>query len=128
MVYYDEPHMASILGSENTFETVEIQNSDLNRKLTVSVKEGSMIPKDPLTQANQAIDLFQAGALDPITLHERLDDPNPRETVKKLVTFQSNPSSLFPEVAQEQTETVIDPQQPPVDEQSSDILNSVPIQ
>ena len=96
-VYYDVEHIASILGSENTFETISIRNEDLDTKLLVSVKEGSLIPKDPLTQANQAIDLWSAGAIDPVTLHERLDDPNPRETVRKLVQFQTNPQSFLPE-------------------------------
>ena len=124
-VYYDEPHIASIIGSENTFETVQIRNTDLNRKLTVSVKEGSMIPKDPLTVANQAIDLFAAGAIDPITLHERLDDPNPRETVKKLVEFQTNPQGLFPEVSQQQPGAAV---QGGAEQQSGDLLSSVPLQ
>lgn len=129
-VYYDEAHVASIIGKENAFETIEIKNSDMDRKLTVSVKEGSMIPKDPLTQANQAIDLFGAGAIDPIELHSRLDDPNPRETVKQLVQFQTDPQSLFPEVQQP-----VVPEQggmqggvPPEQEQGNTLLSQVPIQ
>jgi len=95
MVYYDVPHMASVIGKGNAFETVQISREDFNRQLLVSVKEGSMIPKDPLTQANQAIDLYSAGAISPVTLHERLDDPNPQETVKELVEFQTNPQSIL---------------------------------
>lgn len=121
-VYYDTPHIASIIGSENAIETVTIKNEDLNRKLVISVKEGSMIPKDPLTVANQAIDLFSAGAIDLITLHERLDDPNPRETALKTIQMAQNPSSVFPEIAGQVPQT-----QDLESAKSTELLDSVPI-
>lgn len=99
-VYYDEEHIGSVIGKANAMETVRLRNEDLDRQLIVSVKEGSMIPKDPLTQANQAIDLATAGLISPLTLHERLDDPNPKETVKELVEFQVNPQAA---IGEEQT-------------------------
>jgi hypothetical protein len=101
-VYYDEPHSASVLGKERALEYIELINTDFNRKLTVSVKEGSLIPKDELTQRNEAIDLWSANALDPITLFDRLKFPNPRESAKQLFLWQSNPISLFPDLQAEQ--------------------------
>jgi len=90
-VYYDEPHTAAILGKEKSQEFITLTNSDLDRKLVVSVKEGSLIPRDSLTQRNEAIDLFTAGALSPIELFEKLDFPNPRESAANLVMWQTNP-------------------------------------
>lgn len=87
-VYYDEPHTASLLGNEKAVEYVTIQKNDLNRQLVVSVKEGSMIPQDPLTRRNEAMDLFAAGAIDPATLFERLDFPNPKESADKLAIYK----------------------------------------
>ena len=63
--------------------------------VTVSVKEGSLLPKDNVTQANQAIELWSASALDPITLFEKLEYPNPQETAKKLFLWQNAPQMLF---------------------------------
>ncbi|MEK7091755.1 MAG: hypothetical protein AAB900_02080, partial [Patescibacteria group bacterium] len=57
----------------------------------VSVKEGSLIPKDRLTERNEAIDLWGAQAIDPLTLAERLEDPNPQEFTKRLVLWKLNP-------------------------------------
>lgn len=119
-VYYDEEHIASIIGAGDAQQTISLRNTDLNRDLLVSVKEGSMIPKDPLTEANQAIDLFGAGAISPLTLHKRLDDPNPQETVEELARFQSG------QLAQQGT-----PQggaAPGEQQRSTDLLSSVPIQ
>lgn len=101
-VYYDEEHTATIVGKERTRETISLQNEQLDRKLTISVKEGSLIPKDSLTERNEAIDLATAGFLNPITLFDRLEFPNPREAAKQLWLWQNAPQMLFegdPQVA-----------------------------
>ena len=101
-VYYDEPHFASVLGKERAMEQIELSNSDLNLKLTIGVKEGSMVPHDPLSKRNEAMDLWNQKALDPITLFDRLEFPNPRESAKSLYLWMTNPVSLFPDLEAEQ--------------------------
>lgn len=108
-VYYDEQHVATVVGQQKAKEYVQLSMADLTRKLTVTVKEGSLLPKDTLTQRDEAIELWGAGAIDPITLFEKLDWPNPREAAKQLVMWKSNPLALFPELQQ--------PQAPPGPEQ-----------
>ena len=103
-VYYDEDHSASVLGDEGAREMITIRNTDLNRKLTVSVKEGSLIPTDALSRRNEAVELWSAGALDPITLFERLEFPNPREAAEKLIKFRLDTQSLFTNQTVEQTQ------------------------
>lgn len=137
-VYYDEPHSAAVLGGEGGQEWVTIKNSDLNRKLLCSVKEGSLIPKDDLTKSNQAVDLAAAGLLDPITLFSRMQFPNPTDTAKRLVQYKLNPLSLFPdlqaqqeqEMAQAQGQGADMPGTPPEEPQApqEDLLSEVPIQ
>lgn len=63
--------------------------------MSVSVKEGSLIPKDELTRSNQAVDLLAAGQIDPLTAFEMMDLPNPTEILKRLVTWQTNPQALL---------------------------------
>ena len=100
-VYYDEPKYASVVGKEKAMEYIALSSVDLaNCSLTVDVREGSMIPKDAMTKRQEAIDLWGAGAIDPITLMTALDFPNPRETARMLFQWQSNPASLFPELMQ----------------------------
>lgn len=98
-VYYTEPKIAGALGKESAAEFASIRSSDLNRKLLVSVKEGSLLPQDPLNRRNEALDLWAKKALDPITLYDRLEYPNPREMAKNLFLWSNNPAALFPELA-----------------------------
>lgn len=100
-VYWDEPHSGSVVGEAKAFEYVSLSSQQINRKITVSVKDGSMIPKDALTEANQAVDLATAGLLDPISLFTRLDFPNPKETAQNLYLWKTNPIALFPELQQQ---------------------------
>lgn len=99
-VYYDEPHTASVIGADRAKQFISLSSKDMNKKLNVSVKEGSLIPKDSLTKRNEAIDLWSAGALDPISLFGALDFPDPRESAKQLFLWKSNPAMLFPELMQ----------------------------
>lgn len=119
-VYYDEKHVASVIGNERAREFIELQKSDLNRALQVSVKEGSTVPRDALTRRNEAVDLATAGLLDPITLYERLDFANPRDAAEKLIRFKGDPTSLL--MGQGQGAM---PQEQP---QNDNVLSNVPIQ
>lgn len=97
-VYYDEPHSASVLGPERAKEYIALSQSDFSSKLLVGVKEGSMIPHDPMSERGEAIELWSAGALDPITFFDKLEFPNPRETAKQLYLWKVDPVALFPDL------------------------------
>lgn len=102
-VYYTEQHTAAVLGSDKTEQFYQLKNTDLNLQLIVDVKEGSLVPKDPLTQRNEAMDLWSANAIDPISFFSRLDDPNPLERAEQLLKWQMiqkgqlPPQVLFPD-------------------------------
>lgn len=57
-----------------------------------------MIPQDPLTKRNEAIDLWNAKAIDPVTFFERLDFPDPEEAARKMLQYQLDPASAFAEL------------------------------
>lgn len=97
-VYYDEAHSASIIGVGNALKLAELRSSDINRKIQVSVREGSLIPKDPVTQQNLAVDLFQMGALDPKALFEKLDFADPIGSARDLMLFKADPMMYMQEV------------------------------
>lgn len=103
-VYYDEPHVAVVLGKEKAKEYISLSNQDLTEKLLVGVKEGSMVPHDPLSKRNEAVELWQQKGIDPITFFDRLEFPNPRESAKQLFLWLSDPIQLFPDLLQQQQE------------------------
>ena len=137
-VYYTEEHFGSIVGDEKAKQFFTISRSQLlQKKFTVSVKAGSLIPKDALTKANQAIDLFLSGNLDPVTAFDILDFPNPKETAEKLFLWKTNPGALFgmqpqmatPQASQGQPQAPQpQPTQQPNGQANPDLLSQVPTQ
>lgn len=94
-VYYTEENAIRYLGEEDGIKYIQTLRRGPSRRLTVSVKEGSMIPQDPLTKRNEAIDLWNAKAIDPVSFFERLDFANPEEAAQKLLQSQLDPASFL---------------------------------
>lgn len=89
-VHWTDPHFMVAMGATEGSEMIQIKNTDLAmlKTLDITVKEGSLIPKDPLTQRNEAIDLWSAGAIDPITFYKRLDYADPMNAAQQLIIWQ----------------------------------------
>lgn len=104
-VYYDQAHTAGIMGQMKSVEYVTLQATDLDRKLVISVSADSMKPRDEVTEMNQAISLFEMGALDPKTLLTVLNVPDPQKTSESTVLWLLDKSAYlqlnFPELAQQ---------------------------
>ena len=56
---------------------------------------------DKVSQRAEALELAQMGQIDPITLFEKLDWPDPRESAKRFFLWKTKPMALFPELAEE---------------------------
>lgn len=126
-VYFDEADVAMLLGDEKAIRFMALKAVYGQKRLRVSIKEGSLIPKDSLTQRNEAIELFTAGALDPIELFKKLDYPDPEESARKLVKWKQN--MLFPDLNPQAPPTAV-PGAPPIEEapvDQSNPLSAVPI-
>ncbi len=89
-VFYDEEHFMTTAGAIDGMELITLKNDKfpLLKTLSVTVKEGSLVPKDPLTQRNEAMDLWSAGAIDPLNMFKKLDFPNPSEATNQLILWQ----------------------------------------
>jgi hypothetical protein len=116
-VFYDEKHYAAIMGQASAVEYVGLQMVGHERQYVVSVSPNSMQPKDELTEQNMAIDLWKAGALDPLTLFKKLNYPDPMETAKQVTMYITNPQlylqTMFPETAQMMPQDSANPPNPP---------------
>lgn len=104
-VYYDVQHIAQIMGQMKGVEYAQLQAQMFDRKIVVSVSPNSMRPRDEVSIANEASQLFQAGLLDPKTFFTRINFPD-AETVAESVTLWMMDKNLylqkaFPEMAQQ---------------------------
>lgn len=113
-VFYDEPHYGAVMGNGRAIEYVTIVNTNLNRKFVISVSPNSMSPKDEITEANQAIELWSQKAIDPITLYKKLNFPDPNESARMLVTWLTNPQAYAAQfLPQSQAQSLGGGQAPP---------------
>lgn len=102
-VYYDEPHYVQSMGLNGAQETIGIRNTDFTEDVVVTVKDGSLIPKDPLTKRNEAMDLWTAQAIGLPELYQKLDFADPMQSAKDTLMWQMvatgrmPPQMLFPD-------------------------------
>lgn len=64
-------------------------------RVVISVKEGSLLPKDSTTLANQATELAAAGKMSTIDLYKQLDYPNPEELAANVWLEANAPEILY---------------------------------
>ena len=110
LTMYDQDDVAEILGEEKASEWMRIKDNP--PRLVISVKDGSMTPRDPITKRNEAIDLFQIGALDLQTLLEELDIADPERVIQRLSAQAQGPGGLL----QEEGDQAIQAEQPAVEQ------------
>lgn len=102
-VYYTDEKTFPIGVDREREELVSLINTDFVSPVHITVKSGSLVPKDPLTQRNEAMDLWSAQGIDPISFFEKLDFPNPYESAKDLLMWrqieagQLPPQAMFPD-------------------------------
>ncbi len=104
-VFYDEPHVASILGNAKAVEYIQLSNANLNKRMIISVSPDSMRPRDEITEINMAQALFDKGAIGPKTLLKMLSFPNPDEAAADGILYKIDPMAYmqlnFPDFAQQ---------------------------
>lgn len=104
-VYYDVPHFATIMGQMKAVEYITLSSQDMDRRIVISVAPNSMKPKDEVTKMNQAMALWDKGAIDPKTLLTILDFPDPQNTAAQAVLWRTDPQMYmklnFPDLIQE---------------------------
>lgn len=64
-------------------------------KIVVSVKEGSLLPQDTTTLANQAVDLATAGKMSTLDLYKALEKPNAEEMAANVWLETNAPEVLY---------------------------------
>ena len=85
-VNYDKSHVIKNLGREGDMVYEELSQDRIDDGIAVNVKASSV---DKQTKRADALALAARKAIDPYTMYEDLDYPNPKERTKRLVLFLS---------------------------------------
>lgn len=115
-VYYDEEHFVTTAGAVSGMELITLKNANfpLLKTLSITVKEGSLVPKDPLTQRNQAINMWSSQSIDPLSYFKALDVPDPVQSTNQLMLWQMYQKGLIqPQMYLPSFKMAGDPQQAP---------------
>lgn len=87
-MFYDQDKVYQILTPEGTMRFINFKGSSIKKGFKVRVKVGSTLPIDRESEAMRAIQLFQLGGLDPITLYRKLGYPNPEQMADMLMKWK----------------------------------------
>lgn len=101
-LYYNEEHVVKILGRDGAVEFVRFTRNDIADNNVIEVKAGTPVSLDPIGRYNQAIQLWQLGALDPETLFERLDFADPQEAAQKLAAWKQGQLLMESQIKQQE--------------------------
>lgn len=82
---YVDAHFKSKMGKDGQVIQELIQRDMIDDGISVTVR-GSAADKQ--TARNQAINLGTSGAIDPMTMFEEMDAPNPKERTERLLLFK----------------------------------------
>jgi len=88
-LFYTQTQTVRILGEEGAIEFVNLNREDIDDKIEIIVKSGNKLPMDEVSLRTEAIQLYQIGAIDPLTLLEILKFPNPDKAVQRLQQFRA---------------------------------------
>ena len=101
-IFWDEPHWISVIGPDNAQTMQQFQASEIpqDRKVIVTIQEGSFVPQDELSIYNEAMAEWEGGVSDPLSYFEKTKDPNPLDRAQKLMTYRSNPAQYMAQYLQ----------------------------
>ncbi|MDD5109501.1 MAG: hypothetical protein PHC29_08420 [Candidatus Omnitrophica bacterium] len=83
-LFYDKEHYVRNVGKDGEIIEVELSQDKIEDGIEVSVKSSST---EKAERKGQALEMAGMKLIDPLTLFEDLDAPNPRERTERLMTF-----------------------------------------
>lgn len=87
-MFYTEQRLVKMVGADDATVFIRFQREDIRDNIVIITKSGQTPEIDPAARGNRAIQLWQLGALDPVTLFEELDMPNPEKLAERLLAYK----------------------------------------
>lgn len=88
-MFYDEGKVIKILGEDGAVEFVRLNQDDIEDWIEIEVRSGQSLPMDKVSIRTEAVQLWQLGALDPVSLFERLEFTNPEKFAERLAAWKT---------------------------------------
>lgn len=89
-MFYTEKKIVRLLGVDDAVEFIEFSRDDIDDNIVVDVKSGPTPPQGPVARQQNAIQMWQLGAIDPVSFYQDMGVPNPEERAKKLQAWKTN--------------------------------------
>jgi hypothetical protein len=91
LVYYDTKNFKglNILGPENSQKYLEFSRDNIEEGIEILVRSEPLLAQAQMMEKYMM--LYQAKAVDPLTMYERLNLPNPKELTRRMVMFNVDP-------------------------------------
>lgn len=121
---YDEPHFLRATGSSGASIAHEFTQKDFTDDLVMDVKSNSV---DAQTNRTDAMNFASRKALDPLSMYEWMDKPNPKELTRRWIAFTNGANDGYQTYMKEiglQLEATANPQ--PSFTQGGDETESAP--
>jgi len=83
-LFYKEPHYIKRLGKDGEVTFLALSRDDIDDGVEVDVRASSV---DKQMRQNLALQLESQKAIDPMTLYEDMDAPNPKERTERMLAF-----------------------------------------
>jgi hypothetical protein len=83
-IYFDDDNRASAPGPDRSLISASINNKLIPDNIQIVVKANAV---DKMTQRNMAMNLVNSKGIDPMSLYEDLEFPNPKERTQRLMDF-----------------------------------------
>ena len=100
LVYYDEMKTLKILGPENSQDYIEFSRDNIEDGIELIVRSEPLMSQ--AEEMNKYMLLFQANLVDPLTMYERLNLPNPKELTRRKLLLDFDPKAYLAEFAMDE--------------------------
>lgn len=105
-LFYTEDHYVRVWGQEETINFLTVSKEDVSDGINIIIRPGSTLPIDKATMKKDAIQLAQMGQIDPLTLYEIFEMPDPMKAATRLLNWKNGT------ISDQKVEQPVDPNAP----------------
>lgn len=103
-LFYTDDKYVRVMGEHATEVWFTVNRFDVSDGINVRIVPGSTLPQDRASIRSDAVQLTQVGLLDPLTLYEVLDFPDPAKATRRLMAWRQG---LYPDTSPQEMQQIL---------------------